>query len=151
VEVDSGGPCSDTANLEVQCETCTPLEVSPAGSPVPLRMDVDGLGTLEIELQPDPAVIYQLYHAADVASFLAGDWTTKICDLESGGPVGSWTPVDANTGRWTPLLPGILFEGYFAVVAEKLTLEGPYGIITGGAQRPPDSDGAGSDNNFGCP
>jgi len=151
VQVDTGGPCSDTANLEVLCEPCTPPEVSPAGSPVPVRMDVDGAGSIELELQPDPAVTYSLYHAADVASYLAGDWTHKFCDLAAGGTAGSWTVVNASTARWTPVIPQIIFEGYWVVVAENLTLEGPYGFMSGGLPRPPDSDGAGSLGSFDCP
>lgn len=152
VEVANVGGCSGSTDYPVQCEACTPLEVSPADSPVPVRMDVDGLGTIELELQPDPAVVYHLYNAVDVPSFLAGDWTYKFCDLASGS-TGTWTPIDSTTARWTPVIPEIVFEGYWVVVAENLpvTLEGPYGFMTGGAPRPPDSDATASLGNFGCP
>jgi hypothetical protein len=150
VDVSNADGCTDTTALEVQCEVCTPPEVSPAGSPVPLRMDVDGSGTIEFELQPEPDVTYNLYHAADVKSYLAGDWTNKFCDL-ANGTLGTWTPVDANTVRWVPLVPPVIFEGYWVAVAERLGLEGSYGVMSGGLQRTPDTDGAGSESTINCP
>jgi hypothetical protein len=150
VEVFNAGGCSATTNIVVNCTTCAPPEVSPAGSPVPLRMGVDALGTLEFELLPDPGVVYHLYHATDMVSFLAGDWTNKFCDLAAGA-FGTWAPVDATTVRWTPALPQLIFEGHWVVVAENLGVEGPYGVMSGGTPRPADLDGAGSGGNIGCP
>jgi hypothetical protein len=113
-------------------------------------MDVDGLGTIEFELLPNPGLVYHLYHAADEAAVLAGDWTNKFCDLASGA-TGTWTPVDPTTVRWTPLAPPLVFEGYWVVVAEGLGLEGLYGVMSGGGARPSDADRTGSANNLGCP
>ena len=103
------------------------------------------------KLLPDPGVTYHLYHAVDVASFLAGDWTNKFCDLAAAAAGSTWTLVDATTARWTPALPLLIFEGYWVVVAENAGLEGPYGTVTGGLPRPADLDGIGSNLNVGCP
>jgi subtilisin-like proprotein convertase family protein len=150
IEVSNAGGCSNVANVEVRCETCTPPEVSPAGAPVPLRMDVDGLGTMEFELLADAGVLYHLYHSSDVGSFLAGDWSSKFCNLALE-TTGTWTPVNATTVRWTPTFAAFILEGYWVVMAENATLEGPYGVMSGGAARPADTDATGSTVNLGCP
>jgi subtilisin-like proprotein convertase family protein len=147
VEMATLAGCSATAFHTV---LCIPPEVSSSQSPVPLRMGLDGAGTLEVELLQQPGVTYHLYHAATLAEMLAGDWTSKICDLASGS-TGTWNPLASNRARWTPLSPDDLYEGYWVVVAELSGLEGSYGLESSGLPRPPDLDAAGSTHNAGCP
>ena len=150
VEVSNAEACTDVALLQVSCIVCEPDEVSPAGSSVPFLMDVDGAGTVEFELVAGSNVTYHLYTADTIAEVLAGDWTNKYCDLESS-TLGTWSPVDASTVRWTPLVPGILFPGNWVVVAEAQGVESSYGVQSSGSPRPRDADAAGSVGNFGCP
>jgi hypothetical protein len=114
-------------------------------------MGLDAAGTVEFELLADPDVLYHLYRADTIASMLAGNWTHKLCDLKNGSTTLAWTPVDATTVRWTPVFAGLMYEGYWVVVAEKTALEGSYGTMSSGSPRPPDGDGQGSEGTFGCP
>ncbi len=82
-------------------------------------------------------MVYHLYHANTAAEVLAGDWTNKLCDLSSE-TLGTWTPIDSDTVRWTPVAPGLIFEGHWVVVAERFGYEGSFG------PRPSDTDGVGS-------
>jgi subtilisin family serine protease len=150
VDLTTAQGCARSFDRAVACVACRPAEVSPAGAAVPLRMGLDAAGTIELGLLPDPDVTYHLYHASSLAAMLAGDWTHKLCDLDSG-PTGTWNAIDATRARWTPIVPGLIFEGFWVVIAERLGLEGPYGVMTGGAPRPPDADAAGSAGSFGCP
>ena len=136
--------CFGSEPHPIVCQVCTPPEVSGAGSMVPFRMGLDAAGTLEFELLPDPDVKYHLYHAATAAEILAGDWTNKFCDLSSGA-LGTWTPIGPDTVRWTPVVPALILEGHWVVVAERFGFEGPFG------PRPSDADGAGSTVPEGCP
>jgi subtilisin-like proprotein convertase family protein len=142
--------CADSASHVVDCLACTPPEVSPPGSPVPLRFGVDAGGTLEFELLAETGLAYHLYHADSMAAILAGDWTHKFCDLESG-TAGSWSQEAPDTVRWTPVFPGLLFEGFWVVVAERYGFESSFGTMAGSLPRPPDDDGLGSQGSFDCP
>ena len=133
--------------------SCTPVpapEVSPPGSDVPFQMGIDAAETIEFELNPNPGLVYHLYHVDSIASMQAGDWTNKWCDLETSTQ-GTWTPVDADTVRWTPASPGLLPPGLWVVVAEDAGLEGSYGADSLGAPRAADLDGLGSVGSFDCP
>lgn len=136
--------CFASESHPIVCQTCTPPEVSGSGTLVPFRMGLDAAGTIEFELLPDPDVTYNLYQADTIAEILAGEWGFKYCDLSS--PVlGTWTPIGPDTVRWTPIVPVLVFEGHWVVVAERFGYEGSYG------PRPSDTDGAGSVASVGCP
>ena len=64
----------------------------------------------------------------------------------------TWTPIAADKVRWTPIVPELIFPGYWVVMAEEksLFLEGSYGVQTGGAPRTKDADGNGSGGDIGC-
>ena len=106
---------------------------------------------VEFELLDVPDVAYHLWLAYTGAEVLAGDYALRFCDLEVN-VLGTWTPVDATTVRWTPVVPALLFPGYWVVVAEERSVgfEGLYGVQTGGTPRPRDADGFGRDGNHGC-
>ncbi len=150
VEVSNAEGCSDSTGHTVSCVACMPPEVSAQGSPVPLRLGVDPAGAIEFELLPDTDVTYSLYNVSSIAAMLSGDWTYRFCDLENN-TLGTWTPIDATTVRWTPVSPAILFEGFWVVVADRLAVEGPYGVTSSGSPRAVDLDGSGSAASLGCP
>jgi hypothetical protein len=150
LEVTAANGCGDTTTHVVSCEACQPAEVSPPGTAVPFRLGLDAAGTVEFELLPEPGVTYHLYQADDLLASLAGDWSRKICDLASES-AGTWTAVGPDTARWTPIVPGLIFEGYWVVIAESRSVEGPYGTVSGGFPRTPDTDGLGSVLSVGCP
>jgi subtilisin-like proprotein convertase family protein len=143
--------CSGGGMFAKNCVTCTPPEVSPPGTQVPLRMGVAAADTVEFELLSDASLVYHLYNAESIAALVAGDYTYKLCDLEHGN-IGTWTPVDATTVHFTPSDPGHLFEGYWVVVAEHPQgFVSTFGAGSDGTPRPPDADGQGSLGTFGCP
>ena len=150
VEVDNGNGCTDTAMHTVACTVCAPEEVSASSSVVPFRFGIDAAASIEFELLPDNAVVYDLWHADSMASMLAGSWTTQFCDLEAT-PLGTWNLIDAVTVQWTPIIPAILSAGHFVVVAQSPEgVEGPYGFQTGGLPRTPDADGV-AVTQLNCP
>jgi subtilisin-like proprotein convertase family protein len=150
----TAGCSGETGSFAAACAPCTPGEVSPPGSPVPFRLGVDAAATLEFGLLPDPDVEYNLIVADSVGAILSGDYTHRYCDLESNS-VGTWSPVDAGTVRWTPLVPDLLVEGMWVVFAERTNTQGvfpgPYGAGSDGMPRPADTDGQGSIVNVDCP
>jgi hypothetical protein len=54
--------------------------------------------------------------------------------------------------RFTPVVPGLIFPGFWVVVAESAQgFVGSFGFGSRGVPRPPDADGLGSLGTFGCP
>jgi subtilisin-like proprotein convertase family protein len=150
VELATEAGCSDVFTHTVACSSCAPGEVSGPGAVTPFRLNLDGLGTMEFELLPGAGITYTLYGTDSTGSMLAGDYTFRYCDLEHN-PYGTWTPVDADTVRWTPASPELIADGLWMIVAEGNGLESSYGTATGGQQRPHDLDRTGSVLNLGCP
>jgi hypothetical protein len=150
VQVTDGNGCVTQTSHVVACTTCTPDEVSAAGSAVPLRVGLDAAGTLEFELLPGGDVTYTLYHSATIEDMLAGEWTHRFCDL-AAGVTGTWTPLGPDTVRWTPVVPGLFYEGVWVVVAERQGYESSYGLMSDGEERPADADGVGTEGSWGCP
>jgi subtilisin-like proprotein convertase family protein len=150
VELTTAAGCSASFSHTVTCESCVPEEVSGPGAVTQFRLGVDALGTVEFELLPELGLSYTLYVTDSIGSMLAGEYTHRFCDLENN-TTGTWSTVDADTARWTPLVPQLIVNGLWVVVAERDGLEGSYGTGTGGVPRPPDADKTGSVVNVGCP
>lgn len=150
IEVTTASGCIDVFPHTVACTSCAPEEVSGPGAATPFRLGLDALGTIEFEQLSGAGISYTLYATDSIGAMLAGEYTFRYCDLENN-PYGTWSPVDADTVRWTPLYPQLIVNGLWVIVAEEDGLEGSYGLLTGGQQRPPDLDRTGSVVNLGCP